>query len=967
MSTEYTVLDSSISSHPYSSNKQFVDDNQNNLMNNFISDIYSTSLFEQFPFSMKNFPSTGTSLPTNSPNLSSSLPLSSITVRKLSNMEIIQENDIHNINFQLYPNKYKLPLLSTHQLTDNHIHSISTIETNTPSTSTTTMDPLIKTQSNESNKSIIKRTKTYQKLIKDCTGCNQPIYEKIYLGLSDGQLWHMNCLNCNTCGKCLDKETSCFNRYGQIYCRKDYEQIFGSFKSRPVCTYCKQLISSNELIVRSINQLIFHSDCFCCNICHRIMKCGDRYELDNVSHQPICWEHYQQSHHHQLDSFLSCTDLCEGIKCLRESDHRDPGKLKELSGQIYSADGNTNLNFVHASDVLSIRDTDPDIEDLPTESSSRTDFLEHGNKLNLIDYGVNKQQPKSSVSSVIDKHKDEKYSRFNSYSIPLIGKDSSAIELLPNCLSHKPIHYLPPLSHHLLQDNSSYSPCNLFNQPLRKLESDSSSERLSSLHETSCSSCPLSSSSHSPSVLPLCTSLKSISSYPSSACCSIPFTSACTPTFSNISAPLLSLPPHNPSSLSSSSPPSSGTRFMHKHLDVSPLNYSSLLSNNNPSTLVDFIDTKNPSELNKSIDSNVLIQHVQQQKRNRKRRSGIHQVFENDCFNSGTNFYLGITTRQKRMRTSFKHHQLRTMKAYFNINHNPDVKDLKVLTEKTGLSKRVLQVWFQNARAKYRRNLVRQENTSTSVNNHINNSLTSGLITSSNCGSSEMIGNSISECDSQSSQINPDDFTISQTTPSSTSPQKNDLIQDDDDDDDNVDDDDEERVNDMNDIDNELEHNQIMGVLNKNDCQTNQNIQAKQCENSNLIDFEDNLNCSHYHDHHLTNELHKLTSHSEHEQQMQQPSINLTSCITSINSFTLNSAYNTDNMLISQNNNNNNNDSNSNNSKNNNYNLLHTNKIYLENEHQLTTNMINYTDKLNNLVLSNKCHPVNCFTLTRIH
>ncbi|XP_018647779.1 putative lim homeobox protein [Schistosoma mansoni] len=607
MSTEYTVLDSSISSHPYSSNKQFVDDNQNNLMNNFISDIYSTSLFEQFPFSMKNFSSTGTSLPTNSPNLSSSLPLSSITVRKLSNMEIIQENDIHNINFQLYPNKYKLPLLSTHQLTDNHIHSISTIETNTPSTSTTTMDPLIKTQSNESNKSIIKRTKTYQKLIKDCTGCNQPIYEKIYLGLSDGQLWHMNCLNCNTCGKCLDKETSCFNRYGQIYCRKDYEQIFGSFKSRPVCTYCKQLISSNELIVRSINQLIFHSDCFCCNICHRIMKCGDRYELDNVSHQPICWEHYQQSHHHQLDSFLSCTDLCEGIKCLRESDHRDPGKLKELSGQIYSADGNTNLNFVHASDVLSIRDTDPDIEDLPTESSSRTDFLEHGNKLNLIDYGVNKQQPKSSVSSVIDKHKDEKYSRFNSYSIPLIGKDSSAIELLPNCLSHKPIHYLPPLSHHLLQDNSSYSPCNLFNQPLRKLESDSS-------------------------------------------------------------------------------------------------------------------NTKNPLELNKSIDSNVLIQHVQQQKRNRKRRSGIHQVFDkNVCVHL------------------LKHHQLRTMKAYFNINHNPDVKDLKVLTEKTGLSKRVLQVWFQNARAKYRRNLVRQENTSTSVNNHINNSLTSGLITSSNCGSSEMI------------------------------------------------------------------------------------------------------------------------------------------------------------------------------------------------------------------------------------
>nr|CAD2135454.1 unnamed protein product [Meloidogyne enterolobii] len=45
----------------------------------------------------------------------------------------------------------------------------------------------------------------------------------------------------------------------------------------------------------------------------------------------------------------------------------------------------------------------------------------------------------------------------------------------------------------------------------------------------------------------------------------------------------------------------------------------------------------------------------------------------------------------KRMRTSFKHTQLRTMKAYFFINHNPDSKDLKILSNKTGLSKRVLQ------------------------------------------------------------------------------------------------------------------------------------------------------------------------------------------------------------------------------------------------------------------------------------
>ncbi|GJQ70926.1 putative zinc-binding domain containing protein [Trypoxylus dichotomus] len=75
----------------------------------------------------------------------------------------------------------------------------------------------------------------------------------------------------------------------------------------------------------------------------------------------------------------------------------------------------------------------------------------------------------------------------------------------------------------------------------------------------------------------------------------------------------------------------------------------------------------------------------------------------------GTPGIPGSNQRTKRMRTSFKHHQLRTMKSYFAINHNPDAKDLKQLSQKTGLPKRVLQVWFQNARAKWRRMMLKQE------------------------------------------------------------------------------------------------------------------------------------------------------------------------------------------------------------------------------------------------------------------
>nr|XP_033493151.1 LIM/homeobox protein Lhx9-like [Epinephelus lanceolatus] len=62
--------------------------------------------------------------------------------------------------------------------------------------------------------------------------------------------------------------------------------------------------------------------------------------------------------------------------------------------------------------------------------------------------------------------------------------------------------------------------------------------------------------------------------------------------------------------------------------------------------------------------------------------------------------------RTKRIRTSFRSEQLRALESYFAQKHNPDGKDWTCLAHKTGLPKRVLQVWFQNARAKLRRSLT---------------------------------------------------------------------------------------------------------------------------------------------------------------------------------------------------------------------------------------------------------------------
>lgn len=102
--------------------------------------------------------------------------------------------------------------------------------------------------------------------------------------------YHEDCLSCSACSCPLSH--SCFTRDLKLYCRNDYERIYGVKCVK--CARCLEKINCSELVMRVAN-LVFHVECFACCMCGQTLPPGAHYVLRQG--QPICRRDYEHEYY----------------------------------------------------------------------------------------------------------------------------------------------------------------------------------------------------------------------------------------------------------------------------------------------------------------------------------------------------------------------------------------------------------------------------------------------------------------------------------------------------------------------------------------------------------------------------------------------------------------------------------------------------------------------------------------------
>ncbi|GFO32219.1 LIM/homeobox protein awh [Plakobranchus ocellatus] len=120
-----------------------------------------------------------------------------------------------------------------------------------------------------------------------CLGCQLPVHDRYVLRVRDHGYWHADCLRCSTCQVNLSAQASCYVRDERVFCRADYNILFGL-----ACVKCSLHFKKDEDWMRVAGQHRYHIACFLCKICKRQLGSNERYHLVNGT-DIYCTNHYR--------------------------------------------------------------------------------------------------------------------------------------------------------------------------------------------------------------------------------------------------------------------------------------------------------------------------------------------------------------------------------------------------------------------------------------------------------------------------------------------------------------------------------------------------------------------------------------------------------------------------------------------------------------------------------------------------
>ena len=140
-----------------------------------------------------------------------------------------------------------------------------------------------------------------------CDHCCQTISGQTITKVGDLSL-HETCLVCSVCQ--VQLETTCYSKYGQLYCRQDYLKMFG-----PKCSVCGDSFKVGEEVRHVGSSHHFHLDCFRCSVCSLTLTTGMKFGAGSdgalycENHFNIIKEEAEESESNKCEtSFSSETD-----------------------------------------------------------------------------------------------------------------------------------------------------------------------------------------------------------------------------------------------------------------------------------------------------------------------------------------------------------------------------------------------------------------------------------------------------------------------------------------------------------------------------------------------------------------------------------------------------------------------------------------------------------------------------------